>query len=51
MANITAGHLLIILVSGFLTGGLLLIILELVVRLIQAFVFTLLLTLYFNESN
>lgn len=50
-ANITAGHILIIIRRKSFLGRGLLIILELIVRGIQAFVFVLLLTLYYNESN
>lgn len=51
IANIRAGHILVCLVSKFIIRRILLILLELIVSIIQAFVFTLLLTLYFNESN
>lgn len=51
IANITAGHLLLFLVRIFFIPSFLIIILELVVRLIQAFVFSLLLRLYLNERN
>ena len=62
-ANIIAGHLLITLVSSpaysvpgavcglILLGLLCLIVLETAVRLIQAYVFAVLSTLYFNELN
>lgn len=59
-ANIIAGHLLIVLVSTVLSkvcvrfvlvsGGILvLVILETIVRIIQAYIFTILLSLYFSE--
>ena len=51
IANITAGHLLLILVRNLFISSILIIFLEIIVRIIQAYVFVLLLTLYFNESN
>jgi F-type H+-transporting ATPase subunit a len=51
IANITAGHLLLFLVSQFIIPSFLLILLEIIVRLIQAFVFSLLLSLYLSERN
>ena len=61
MANITAGHLLLCLLSsnisiiapgiraGVIVGLILLVVLEIAVSLIQAYVFTLLFTLYLEE--
>ena len=51
IANITAGHLLLFLVSKIFIATILMFLLEILVRFIQAFVFCLLLTLYFNETN
>merc|ERR1712237_6555 len=54
-ANIIAGHLLIVLVSTVLSkvclslGILVLVILETIVSIIQAYIFTILLRLYFSE--
>jgi F0F1-type ATP synthase membrane subunit a len=56
-ANITAGHLLLILASSILSflpsfiSQMSLFCLELVVSLVQAFVFTLLMVIYIRERN
>merc|ERR1712183_1097444 len=48
-ANIVAGHLLISILCGLIIGLVLLIVLECAVACIQAYVFTILSTLYLNE--
>merc|ERR1712244_173498 len=48
-ANIVAGHLLMSLLCGLIIGLVLLIVLECAVACIQAYVFTILSTLYLNE--
>ena len=51
IANIRAGHLLIFLVRKSYVIRVCIVSIEVIVRFIQRFVFTLLLTLYFNERN